>query len=122
LIQSETICKVTDNSGVKRIKVIRVLGRGPKKPAQIGDLVVGSAIETLPLSDIKKKTIVRAVVVRTRSSLHRKDGSSLKFDDNAVVIIDKEKLPRATRIVGPIPREIKEKGFKKISSLAEEVI
>ena len=111
-----------DNSGAKVVRCFRVLGGTRKRYARIGDLIVASVQSAEPRKQVKKKEIVRAVVVRSRAPVRRKDGSYVKFDENAVVLIDAKKEPRATRIFGPIPRELKEKGYGKIVSLAKDVI
>lgn len=123
MIQPETIVKVADNSGAKIGRVFKVLGGSKRRYARIGDLVVMSIQTAEPRKQIKKKDIVRAVVVRQRQPFRRADGSYLRFDENAVVIVEKEKKePRAGRIFGPIPREIGEAGYQKIVSLAPEVV
>jgi large subunit ribosomal protein L14 len=122
MIQERSILKVADNSGAKFVRCFRVLGGSKRRYAKIGDLIVASVQSAEPRkSTIKKKDIVRALVVRTRMVTRRADGSYVRFDDNAVVLVDK-KEPRATRIFGPIPREIKEKGYDTIASLAEELV
>jgi len=113
--------KVADNSGAKLIQVIKVLGGTRRRYARLGDIIVGSVKVAEPRKAIKKKDIVRAVVVRQRSPFRRRDGSSIKFDDNAVVVIDGFE-PKGGRIFGPVPRELKERGFDKIISLALEVV
>ncbi len=123
MIQSETIVKITDNAGGKVGKVFKVLGGSRKRYAEIGDLVVISVKIAEPRKAIKKKDVLRAVVVRQRKAFRRKDGSYIRFDDNAVVILEKGKMePKAGRIFGPIPRELAERGFQKIISLAPEVL
>jgi len=123
MIQPQTIVKITDNSGGKVGRVFKVLGGSKKRYARIGDIVVLSVQVAEPRKQVKKKDVLRAVVVRQKKSFRRKDGSYISFDDNAVVIIDKEKKePRAGRIFGPIPREIADLGYQKIISLAPEVI
>jgi len=123
MIQPQTIVKITDNSGGKIGRVFKVLGGSKKRYARIGDVVVLSVQTAEPRKQVKKKDVLRAVVVRQKKQFRRKDGSYISFDDNAVVIIDKEKKePRAGRIFGPIPREIAELGYQKIISLAPEVI
>jgi large subunit ribosomal protein L14 len=122
MIQERTILKVADNSGAKIVRCFRVLGGSRKKYAKIGDIIVASVQSAEPRKPVKKKDIVKAVVVRTKFPLRRQDGSYLRFDENAVVIIDAKKEPRATRIFGPVPRELKEKGYDKIVSLAQEVV
>ncbi len=123
MIQPQTIVKITDNSGGKLGRVFKVLGGSKKRYARIGDVVVLSVQTADPRKLVKKKDVLRAVVVRQKKQFRRKDGSYIRFDDNAAVIIDKEKKePKASRIFGPIPREIAELGYQKIISLAPEVI
>lgn len=122
MIQERSILKVADNSGAKMVRCFRVLGGGRKRYAGIGDIIIASVQKAEPRKAVKKKDIVKAVVVRTRKTQHRKDGSYYRFDDNAVVLIDEKKEPRATRIFGPLPREIREKGYETIFTMAEEVI
>lgn len=121
MIQERSILKVADNTGAKIVRCFRVLGATRRRYAGIGDMIVASVQVAEPRKLLKKKEIVRAVVVRQRKSLRRKDGSYIKFDENAVVIVDK-KEPKGTRIFGPIPRELKEKGFEKIVTMAEEIV
>ena len=123
MIQENTVLKVADNSGAKTVRCFRVLGGTRKHYAHIGDSIIASVRVAEPRKAIKKKDIVEALVVRSRAPLHRKDGTYVRFDENAVVIIEKgKKEPRATRIFGPIPREIKEKGFDRIASMAQEIV
>ncbi|MFH1694452.1 MAG: 50S ribosomal protein L14 [Patescibacteria group bacterium] len=123
MIQEGTILKVADNSGAKVLRCFRVLGGTRKRYARVGDIIVASVRVAEPRKQIKKKDIVRAVIVRTRASIRRKDGTYVRFDENAAVVIEKEKKdPRGTRIFGPIPRELKEKGFDRIASTAQEVV
>ncbi len=123
MIQPQTIVKITDNCGGKIGRVFKVLGSSKKRYAMIGDLVVLSVQVAEPRKGVKKKDILTALVVRTRNAYRRKDGSYIRFDDNAVVIVDKvKKEPKAGRIFGPIPREIVEAGYQKIGSLAAEVV
>ena len=122
MIQLRTTLDVADNSGAKRIQCIKVLGGSGKKFARVGDIIVVSVKETIPGSSIKKGTVARAVVVRTRKEVRRKDGSYIKFDRNSAVIIDNQNEPVGTRVFGPIARELREKEFMKIISLAPEVI
>ena len=123
MIQPQTLVKITDNSGGKTGRVFKILGGSKKRYARIGDVVVLSVQIAEPRKQVKKKDVLKAVVVRTKEKIRRKDGSYIGFDDNAVVIIDKEKKePRAGRIFGPIPREIADLGYQKIISLAPEVI
>jgi len=123
MIQTETLVKITDNAGGTVGKVFKILGSSKKRYASLGDLVVISVKTASPRKEVKKKDIHQAVVVRTRNAYRRKDGSYIRFDDNAVILLEKGKLdPKAGRIFGPIPRELVEKGFQKIVSLAPEVI
>jgi len=123
MIQPQSIVKITDNSGGKIGRVFKVLGGSKKRYARIGDIVVLSVQVAEPRKNVKKKDVLRAVVVRAKQKIKRKDGSYIGFDDNAVVIIDKDKKePIAGRIFGPIPREIADLGYQKIVSLAPEVI
>lgn len=112
---------MADNSGAKIIRCFRILGGTRRRYARIGDIIVASVQKAEPRKAIKKKDIVRAVIVRQRKSFRRKDGSYVRFDENAAVIIDK-KEPKGTRIFGPIPREIKEKGFEKIVTMADDIV
>jgi large subunit ribosomal protein L14 len=122
MIQQESRLTVTDNSGAKEILCIRVLGGTRRRYARVGDIIVATVKQAAPNGIVKKKSVVKAVVVRTRVQIRRKDGSTIKFDDNAAVIIGDDKLPRGTRIFGPVPRELREKGFAKIISQAPEVL
>lgn len=122
MIQNETILSVADNSGAKKILCIRVLGGSKRKAGRIGDIIVASVKEATPGGVVKKGEVVRAVIVRTKSSLNRKDGSQIHFDENAAVIINEQNNPRGTRIFGPVARELRDKDFMKIVSLAPEVI
>ena len=123
MIQPQTLVKVTDNSGAKIGRVFKVLGDSKKRYARIGDIVVLSVQTAEPRKMVKKKEVLRAVVVRQKQPFRRKDGSYISFDENSVVIIDKEKKePKAGRVFGPIPREIGELGYQKIVSLAPEVV
>lgn len=122
MIQQESRLVVCDNSGAKEILCIRVLGGTRRRYARVGDTIVATVKEASPNGNVKKKSVVRAVVVRTRNNIVRKDGSTIRFDDNAAVIIDEERQPRATRIFGPVPRELRDAGFGKIISLAPEVL
>jgi large subunit ribosomal protein L14 len=122
MIQQETRLLVCDNSGAKEILCIRVLGGSRKRYAKVGDTIVATVKQATPNGQVKKKSVVRAVIVRTRNQIRRKDGSTIKFDDNAAVIIGDDKLPRATRIFGPVPRELRDQGYAKIVSLAPEVL
>ena len=122
MIQQESRCTVADNSGAKEILCIRVLGGTRRRYAGVGDVIVATVKKASTTGTVKKKSVVRAVVVRTRNQIRRKDGSTIKFDDNAAVIIDEAKLPRGTRIFGPVPRELRDMGYAKIISLAPEVL
>jgi large subunit ribosomal protein L14 len=122
MIQERSILKVADNSGAKTIRVFRILGGTRHRYAQIGDIVIASVQVAEPRKPVQKKDIVRAVIVRQRKAFRRKDGSYIRFDDNSAVLIDAKNEPRSTRIFGPIPREIKERGFEKISTMAEEIV
>lgn len=122
MIQQETRLNVTDNSGAKEILCIRVLGGSRKRYARVGDVIVATVKQAAPNGTVKKKSVVKAVVVRTKNQIRRKDGSTIKFDDNAAVIIGEDKLPKGTRIFGPVPRELRDQGYAKIISLAPEVL
>jgi large subunit ribosomal protein L14 len=122
VIQQETRCKVADNTGAKEVLCIRVLGGSARRYARVGDVIVGSVKDALPGGAVKKGEVVRAVVVRTAKERRRQDGSYIRFDDNAVVIINDQRNPRGTRIFGPVARELREKRFMKIISLAPEVL
>lgn len=122
MIQQESRLNVCDNSGAKEILCIRVLGGTRRRYAHVGDVIVATVKEANPQGNVKKKTVVKAVVVRTQKEIRRKDGSTIKFDDNAAVIIGDDKMPKATRIFGPVPRELRDLGYAKIISLAPEVL
>lgn len=122
MIQQESRVKVCDNSGAKELLCIRVLGGSGKRYARVGDIIVASVKHATPNAAVKKKSVVRAVIVRTKDTIQRKDGSTIRFGDNAAVVINEEKQPRATRIFGPVPRELRDKGYAKIISLAPEVL
>lgn len=122
MIQVGTNVKITDNTGGKRGKVFKVLGGSKRRYARLGDIVVLSVKVAEPRKAIKKKAVVRGVVVRQKKQFRRKDGSYISFDDNAVVILEKDKEPKGGRIFGPIPREIADMGYQKIASLAPEVL
>lgn len=122
MIQQETRLGVCDNSGAKEILCIRVLGGTRRRYAHVGDVIVATVKVANPSGNVKKKTIVKAVIVRTRNQIRRKDGSTIRFDDNAAVIIGDDKAPRGTRIFGPVPRELRDQGYTKIISLAPEVL
>ena len=122
MIQQESYLKVADNTGAKEIKTIRVLGGSTRKYGNIGDIVVASVRKVSPGGTVKKGEVVKAVIVRSARGVRRADGSHLRFDDNAAVIIKEDKNPRGTRIFGPVARELRDKDFMKILSLAPEVI
>jgi len=126
MIQPQTRLKVADNTGAKEIMCIKVLGGSLRKSGNIGDIIVASVKSALPSAanskGVKKGDVVKAVIVRTSKGVRRKDGSHIRFDDNAAVIIDKQKEPKGTRIFGPVARELREKGYMKIVSLANEVL
>lgn len=122
MVQQETRLVVCDNSGAKEILCIRVLGGTRRRYARVGDIIVATVKEANPGGNVKKKTVVKAVVVRTTEKIRRKDGSTIKFDDNAAVIVGDDKMPKATRIFGPVPRELRDLGYAKIISLAPEVL
>jgi large subunit ribosomal protein L14 len=122
VIQQETRCKVADNTGAKEVLCIRVLGGSARRYAGVGDVIVGTVKDALPGGAVKKGEVVKAVVVRTAKERRRPDGSYIRFDDNAVVLINDQKNPRGTRIFGPVARELREKKFMKIISLAPEVL
>lgn len=122
MIQQESRLAVADNSGAKEVYVIKVLGGTRRRYANIGDIVVASVKKATPAGVVKKGEIVRAVIVRTKTGLSRPDGSRIKFDENAAVIIKEDLNPRGTRIFGPVARELREKNFMKIVSLAPEVL
>lgn len=122
MVQQESRLVVCDNSGAKEILCIRVLGGTRRRYARVGDIIVATVKEAAPNGTVKKKSVVKAVVVRSTEKIRRKDGSTIKFDDNAAVIIGDDKQPRATRIFGPVPRELRDLGYAKIISLAPEVL
>ena len=122
MIQAGTNVKITDNTGAKTGRVFKILGGSKRRYARLGDIVVLSIKTAEPRKLVKKKDVVRGVVVRQSKEFRRKDGSYIRFDDNAVVLVDSKKEPRGARIFGPIPRELQERGYQKIISLATEVI
>lgn len=122
MIQQESRLKVTDNSGAKEILCIKVLGGTKRRYARVGDIIVASVKDATPNGIVKKKSVIRAVIVRTKDKIQRKDGSTICFDDNAAVIIAEDKTPKGTRVFGPVPRELRDKGYSKIISLAPEVL
>ncbi len=122
MIQQETMLQVGDNTGAKKVLCIKVLGGSTRKYATVGDIIVAAVKEAAPGGVVKKGDVVKAVVVRTRKEIRRKDGSYIAFSENAAVIIDDNKNPKGTRIFGPVARELREKNFMKIVSLAPEVL
>ena len=122
MIQQESYLKVADNTGAKEIKCIRVLGGSSRKFGNIGDVIVASVRKSTPGGTVKKGEVVKAVIVRTKRGVRREDGSYVRFDENAAVIIKEDKNPKGTRIFGPVARELREKDYMKILSLAPEVI
>ena len=122
MVQQETLLKVADNSGARELLVIRVLGGSKVKTGNIGDIVVGTVKKATPNGNVKKGKVVKAVIVRSKFGVRREDGSYIKFDDNACVIIKDDKTPLGTRVLGPVARELREKDFMKIVSLAKEVL
>jgi large subunit ribosomal protein L14 len=122
MIQMQTMLDVADNTGAKQVQCFKVLGGSKRQFAGIGDIIIGSVKKSIPTASIKKGTIVRAVIVRTRKDICRRDGSRVRFDRNALVIIDKDGNPVGTRIFGAVARELRQKNFMKIISLANEVV
>jgi len=122
VVQQETYLRVADNTGAKELKCIRVLGGSTRRYGNIGDVVVASVRKATPGGQVKKGEVVRAVIVRTRKGMRRADGTYVRFDENAAVIIKEDKTPRGTRIFGPVARELREKDYMKILSLAPEVL
>jgi len=122
MIQQESRLRVADNTGAKEVLCIKVLGGSGKRYARVGDLIVGTVKEAMPGGAVKKGDVIRAVIVRTKKNVRRPDGSYIRFDENAAVIVDAVKNPRGTRIFGPVARELRDKNFMKIISLAPEVL
>ena len=122
MVMQESRLKVADNSGAREISVIRVMGGSKVKYGSIGDIVVGTVKKAIPNSNVKKGKVVKAVIVRTKDGVRRNDGSMIKFDDNACVLIKDDKSPIGTRVLGPVARELRDKEFMKIVSLANEVL
>ena len=122
MIQMQTTLDVADNTGAKAVQCFKVLGGSKRRYAGIGDIIIGSVKKSIPTATIKKGTVVRGVIVRTRKEIRRRDGSRLRFDSNALVIIDKDGNPVGTRIFGAVARELRQKNFMKIISLANEVV
>lgn len=122
MLQQQSIAIVADNTGAKTAYVIKVPGGSKKRYAGVGEIIVCSIKSASPRGTVKRKSIQNAVIVRTKRTIRRKDGTAIRFDDNAVVIIDKDGNPKGTRVFGPIPREMRDKGYQKIISLAPEVV
>lgn len=122
MIQERSILKVADNSGAKTVRCFRILGGTRRRYAGIGDIIVASVQAAEPRKNIKKKDIVKVVVVRQKNPFRRKDGSYVRFDENAVVLVDAKHEPIATRVFGPIPRELKARGYEKLITMAEEIV
>jgi len=122
MIQAQTLLQVADNTGAKEVMCIKVLGGSKRRYASIGDVITVAVKKATPRGIVKKKAIEKAVIVRTRKEISRKDGSSIRFDENAVVIINAERQPKGTRVFGPVARELRDKGFQKIISLAPDVL
>ncbi len=122
MIQEQTILNVADNSGAKKIRCFRVLGGTKRRYARIGDVIVASVQSAEPRKPVKKGDVIKAVIVRQRKSFRRPDGSYIKFDDNAAVLINEKKEPRSTRIFGPVPKEMKAKGYASIASMAQDLV
>ncbi|MCX7395574.1 MAG: 50S ribosomal protein L14 [Planctomycetales bacterium] len=122
MIQMQTVIDVADNTGAKTARCIKVLGGTSRRYASVGDVVVVAVQKSIPSATVKRKSVVRGVVIRTRQGIRRSDGSHLRFDRNAIVLIDADNTPRGTRIFGAVPRELRQKKFMKIISLATEVV
>ncbi len=122
MIQQESVLRIADNTGAKKALVIRVLGGSGRRYARVGDVVVATVKDAIPNAPVKKGEVVQAVVVRTRKEMRRKDGTYIRFDDNAAVLINPQGEPRGTRIFGPVGRELREKKYMRIASLAPEVL
>lgn len=122
MIQERSIIKIADNSGAKKVRCFRILGGTRRRYARVGDIIIASVQVAEPRKNIKKKDIVKVLIVRTRNAIKRPDGSLVRFDENAGVIVDNKKEPIATRIFGPMPRELKLKGFEKLMNMAEEIV
>jgi large subunit ribosomal protein L14 len=122
MIQQQTRLRVADNTGAKSVMCIKVLGGTRRRYASVGDIIIVAVKDAAPNGVVKKKAVERAVIVRVKKEMRRDDNSYIRFDDNAVVIVDKDNQPKGTRIFGPIPRELRKKGFQKIISLAPEVL
>src|SRR5690242_15851329 len=122
MIQERSILRVADNSGAKTVRCFRILGGTRRRYARIGDIIVASVQTAEPRKQVKKKDKVKVLVVRQRAPMRRTDGSYIRFDENAVVVVDAKKEPMGTRVFGPMPRELKQKGFEKLMTMAEEIV
>lgn len=122
MIQAETMLKVADNSGARKLKCIKVIGGSKRRYAGVGDVIICAVQEALPNGNVKKGSVVRCVVVRTKKEIRRKDGSYIRFDDNAAVLIDANGNPKGTRVFGPVARELRDRRYLKIASLAPETL
>lgn len=122
MIQAETMLKVADNSGARKVKCIKVIGGSKRRYAGVGDVIICAVQEALPGGNVKKGAVVRCVVVRTKKEIRRKDGSYIRFDDNAAVLIDASGNPKGTRVFGPVARELRDRRYLKIASLAPETL
>lgn len=122
MIQERSILKVADNSGAKVVRCFRILGATHRRYAGLGDIVIASVQTAEPRKSVKKKDIVKVLIIRTRNAVRRKDGSYVRFDENAVVLVDAKKEPVATRVFGPLPRELKGMGYEKLMTMAEEIV
>ena len=122
MIQERSVLKVADNSGAKVVRCFRILGGTRRRYAGVGDIIVASVQSAEPRKAVKKKDVVKVLVVRTKNSMRRKDGSYVRFDENAVILVDAKKEPVATRVFGPLPRELKERGYEKLMTMAEEIV
>lgn len=122
MVQTQTILNTADNSGAKKIMCIKVLGDSKRRYARVGDIIAASVKTALPGGNVKKGDVIKAVIVRTKKEFRRRDGSYIRFDENAAVVINKDKEPVGTRIFGPVARELREKSYMKIVSLAPEVL
>ena len=122
MIQAETVLKVADNSGARKLKCIKVIGGSKRRYAGVGDVIICAVQEALPNGNVKNGSVVRCVVVRTKKEIRRKDGSYIRFDDNAAVLIDANGNPKGTRVFGPVARELRDRKYLKIASLAPETL
>ena len=122
MIQAETVLKVADNSGARKLKCIKVIGGSKRRYAGVGDVIICAVQEALPNGNVKKGAVVRCVVVRTKKEIRRKDGTYVRFDDNAAVLIDANGNPKGTRVFGPVARELRDRKYLKIASLAPETL